>query len=381
MLMGVPGSDPGRRSSRLYNRTVSHSSELVDLTGQTFGRWRVLERIPGQRGRTSYRCRCACGNEKVVRHDNLRSGASRSCGCLQRKPAREASKGDEPGLGHGHPRRAHTTREYSAWIAMLKRCLNPRAPGYSYYGGLCITVCERWLRFENFLEDMRPCPDEHTLHRIVNNRDFEPGNCRWAQPGSTRRQIPQIPLGGRDPRGGAAVSTCTREQRVAVAQRLRPQGLTLREIGGVLGVAPNTVGDWLNDPDGSRLKERKESYRGTCVDCGGPTTGGLGRGAHAPLRCHRCWGKATAERRQRALDRFELIARLWAEGKTSREIEAIVGDWTSHPGGLISSMRSRGYDLPYHYDPARVPNMQRAARENLRKARSALASRRAKARQ
>jgi hypothetical protein len=142
-----------------------------------------------------------------------------------------------------------------------------------------------------------------------------------------------------------------------------------------MGASPRTVGDWLNDPDGSRTKARKERYRGTCLDCGGPTTGGLGRGPNAPLRCRRSWGKETATRtRQRARDRFALIAQLWAQGSTSREIEAIVGGWTSTPGGLISSMRSRGYELPYRYDPARVPNMQRAARDNLRKARLARAA-------
>jgi hypothetical protein len=104
-----------------------------------------------------------------------------------------------------------------------------------------------------------------------------------------------------EPKRSSDTTTC------AAAQRLRAQGLTLRAIAGLMGGSPRTVGDWLNDPDGSRMKARKERYRGTCVDCGGPTTGGLGRGPNAPLRCRRCWGKETAKRtRQRARDRFEL---------------------------------------------------------------------------
>lgn len=69
-----------------------------------------------------------------------------------------------------------------------------------------------------------------------------------------------------------------REQRVVEAQRLRDSGLKRREIAERMGVSPRTVSDWLWDPDGSRLRARKDSYRGTCEECGGPTDGGRGRG-------------------------------------------------------------------------------------------------------
>jgi hypothetical protein len=77
--------------------------------------------------------------------------------------------------------------EYKAWAAMKARCLNPSDAAYAAYGGRGITVCDRWLDSSAFLEDMgkRPSP-KHSLDRINNNGNYEPGNCRWA---TARQQI------------------------------------------------------------------------------------------------------------------------------------------------------------------------------------------------
>lgn len=93
-------------------------------------------------------------------------------------------------------------------------------------------------------------------------------------------------------------------ERLALARELREEGKMLREIGELLGVATQTVNAWLKDPDGHKLRARKDSYRGECIDCGKPTNGSSGPGK-SPDRCVLCNGAHTrALSRRWILDSF-----------------------------------------------------------------------------
>lgn len=66
------------------------------------------------------------------------------------------------------------------WCSMRARCKNPKNKQWKDYGGRGIKVCDRWMQFSAFLEDMGECPQNYSIERRENDGDYEPNNCYWA---------------------------------------------------------------------------------------------------------------------------------------------------------------------------------------------------------
>jgi hypothetical protein len=113
------------------------------------------------------------------------------------------------------------TITYSTWLSMTKRCRN-KEPGYEN-----ISVCERWLRFENFLADMGERPSlAYSIDRIDSRGNYEPGNCRWATAAQQRRNT---------------TIKCLTPDLVRDARARHAAGESIASIARSMGVYPNSI--------------------------------------------------------------------------------------------------------------------------------------------
>ena len=146
-----------------------------NLIGDRFGRLTVISKNGKTKwGNITWKCVCDCGKTVIIPGGRLKSGHTKSCGCLAYDMHVKQLE------THGYTTGGRP-RTLTIWCGMKARCLNPKSISYRNYGARGISICREWLSFKAFHEwaIANGYSDGLQLDRIDNDGDYCPSNCRW----------------------------------------------------------------------------------------------------------------------------------------------------------------------------------------------------------
>jgi hypothetical protein len=153
----------------IKQENYKQNKRIIDLTGQKFNMLTVIKFSHADK-EAWWECKCDCGKIKTLRARNIKSGLIKSCGCFNIEKIMDRN------IKHN----LCGTKTYTTWLNMIKRCTDPNNNSYKNYGARGIKLCDKWLTFKGFYEDMGDRPNETTLDRIDNDGNYLKENCKWS---------------------------------------------------------------------------------------------------------------------------------------------------------------------------------------------------------
>lgn len=219
---------PVASSKIRFNLKEIVMGRFQDLSGQKFGMLEIICRVPNKsRGHTRWYALCDCGNASTPSTNSLRTGNTKSCGCMRNAKNRQRAGG----ATRTHGLRRKEKKLYSVWNGMKQRCTNPNNEKYPRYGGRGIAVCGEWESdFYSFYRWMMDNGYKQglTIDRIDNDGDYSPSNCRTATQSEQQHNTSRSVLTVDD---------------VYVIRLMSNEGMGITSIAKMFNVSLSTIGN------------------------------------------------------------------------------------------------------------------------------------------